>query len=594
MRRQNRTIKPVTEPWKLVSFWKREKMVLFLVTLSGILYNVGMLAGPVYQGRMLDALILKEGRESVLQLVGTFILVIALVQAFRYMKRFYIRRFANDTSAAMRLMIYNNLIHKPESELEHEDQGSLMTKAISDVEACVEGMRKFTTEVFDTGVLLLSYLVLLLSYDWKVTLISFIFIPFAMMIAQNLKKVIYRYTSAYRKQVEQVSSFSYDCIEHALLYRIHGRDEENQKEYEKRLEELERKAIRANIWENAMQPVYNVIAMTGIILVITMLGSRVVNQTMTVGTFSAYISVFTAMAFKASKAAKLFNSVQKANVSWKRIRPYMETYKEDSMKTECSEETNQVEETDKLEHREDFLRVSGLSFGYMEGNEQLNNVNLLAKKGEIIGITGPVACGKSTFGRIFLGMMPYQGSIKVFGRELSKMGKVERSRQIAYMGHDPQLLSDTISENIALGDSGNVDFALSMVCFDQDMETMEEGIHTRVGNGGVRLSGGQQARIALARTLYHKSPLMILDDPFSAVDRQTEEMIWRNLRKEYKDSVILLISHRLSSFQYTDQVLMIHEDHTCETGTHEELISRSSLYRELEQLQSVKGGEANE
>lgn len=559
------------EPWKLFNYWKREAMCICLVTISGILYNVGMLAGPIFQGKMLDALQQREGQERVLVLTFLFVCAIVIVQVFRYIKRFYIRRFANETSATMRLMIYNNIMNKTEEELKQENLGSLMTKAISDVEACVEGMRKFTTEVFDTGVLLISYLITLFLYDNKVTLAACICIPIAMLIAQNLKMRIVKYTFAYRKQLSEVSTITYDYIENAMLYRLYGREEENQEAYEIQLQELENKAIWANVWENAMQPIYNVIAMTGVIVVIVMLGGRVVDKSFTIGMFVTYITIFTAMAFKASKAAKLFNSVQKATVSWRRIKPYMEEYREDRADVDSmsSKDLSKIE-----------VQLSNLSIPY--GVEHLD---LSLSEGDIIGITGPIACGKSTFGKTFLGLSSYVGSIKIGGVELSKMEKAKRSQLIAYLGHEPQLLSDTIYENITLGDKEDVSKVLTMVCFEKDLESMKEGVQTRVGNGGVRLSGGQQSRIALARTLYHKKKILIVDDPFSAVDPATEKEILEQIKENTTDCIVFLISHRLAQFDKVDKVLLMHADKSYEIGTHKELLETSELYQQLYYLQ---------
>ena len=168
----------------------------------------------------------------------------------------------------------------------------------------------------------------------------------------------------------------------------------------------------------------------------------------------------------------------------------------------------------------------------------------------------PIGCGKSTLGKIFLGNHNYEGSLKIDNKELRDYSEYERSKIISYLGHNPNLISDTIYNNITLGDEGDISHVLNMVCFNEDLKFMEKGIHTLVGNGGVRLSGGQQARIALARTLYHKNKILILDDPFSAVDMNTEKIIIENLRKYYTDSLILLISHRLSIFKYLNQIIL--------------------------------------
>jgi ABC-type multidrug transport system fused ATPase/permease subunit len=474
-------------------------------------------------------------------------------------------------------MIYNNIIHKSTSELDKENTGDLMTRAISDVDLCVEGMRKFTTELFDTGVLMISYLITMLVYDIKITMLSIIFIPIAMALAEKLKSIIYKYSRDYRKKSSEVADVTYDTVENAMLYRVTGMEGKNRANYNEELEDLQTKAIKANILENSMQPIYNVIAMVGIIMVINLGGLKAINGGWTVGDFSAYIAMFTAMAVKASKAAKLFNSVQKSQVSWRRIKPYLTEYK-----TKDNSENINIRDT--------THSVENLSFSYEEGREKIiNNISFEGKRGEIIGVTGSIASGKSTLGLSLLGLYPYIGNIKIDGRELRDYSEYERSQMISYLGHNPQLLSDTIYNNITLGRRKDIDSVLKDVCFDTDLRAMANGQNTLVGNSGVKLSGGQQARIALARALLNKNKIIILDDPFSAVDMKTEEKIMENMRSNYKDSLIILISHRLSFFNRINQIILLKSNKTADYGTHDELIKKSELYATIYNLQCTGG-----
>ena len=573
---RNSPIKSIKNPDKIKNYWIKEKKSVILLTLFGILYDVGMVARPIYQGKLIDALIAKVNFNNLIKLSLTFIFIIGMVQFFRYLKRYYVRQFANATTATMRFMIYNNILHKEEKELNDENMGSLMTKAISDVDVCVEGMRKSTTEVFDTGVLFITYLVTLLQYDVKITLYACIFIPAAVFIAEKMKKIIFKFTKAYRSQLSQVSDITYDRIDNAILYRLYGREADNRVVYEEELEDFEKKAIVANIWENAMQPIYNVIAMGGIVFVIIMAGEKVYEGSFTVGVFSAYISIFAIMAAKASRIARLFNTIQKSSVSWKRIKPFLKEYKE-------------IDKTRGIISKETKLEIENLYLKYDKSSDYIiKNLNFKARENNIVGITGPIGCGKSTLGRVFLGNINYEGSIKIDNKELRDYSEYERSKIISYMGHDAHLISDTIYNNITMGDDGDISHVLKMVCFDEDLKSMENGIETLVGNGGVRLSGGQQARIALARTLYHKNKILILDDPFSAVDMKTEKNIIDNLRANYGDCLILLISHRLAIFKYLNQIILINEDKTLEYGNHQKLIENSKLYNQLYLLQQRK------
>lgn len=573
---RNSPIKAIKNPDKIKNYWIKEKKSVILLTLFGILYDVGMVARPIYQGKLIDALIAKVNFNNLIKLSLTFIFIIGMVQFFRYLKRYYVRQFANATTATMRFMIYNNILHKEEKELNDENMGSLMTKAISDVDVCVEGMRKSTTEVFDTGVLFITYLVTLLQYDVKITLYACIFIPAAVFIAEKMKKIIFKFTKAYRSQLSQVSDITYDRIDNAILYRLYGREADNRVVYEEELEDFEKKAIVANIWENAMQPIYNVIAMGGIVFVIIMAGEKVYEGSFTVGVFSAYISIFTIMAAKASRIARLFNTIQKSSVSWKRIKSFLKGYKE-------------IDKTRGIISKETKLEIENLYLKYDKSSDYIiKNLNFKARENNIVGITGPIGCGKSTLGRVFLGNINYEGSIKIDNKELRDYSEYERSKIISYMGHDAHLISDTIYNNITMGDDGDISHVLKMVCFDEDLKSMENGIETLVGNGGVRLSGGQQARIALARTLYNKNKILILDDPFSAVDMKTEKNIIDNLRANYGDCLILLISHRLAIFKYLNQIILINEDKTLEYGNHQKLIENSKLYNQLYLLQQRK------
>lgn len=574
-------LEPVKQPDRMASYWKREWKTIALVTITGMLFDGSMSYIPILQGQLVDAAVYTKPLSQVIRSAVMFLAAVAVIQIMRLLKRYYVRVFANKTSAAMRSMLYNNIIGRTLTELSKESAGDMMNKAVADVDLCVEGMRKVTTEVFDTGILMTGYLISMLYYDVKITLLSCIFLPLAMWIASRLKTVIVKYTKQARTQSSKVAQQTLSNIENALLYRIHGSDQTLCAQYEKELASLEEKSIRANVLENSMQPVYNAIAMLGVAQILYLGGGKVMNGTWTIGTFTAYLAIFSALAVKASKAAKLFNSYQKASVSWKRIKPYLGEYKEYQPAAKITAQ--------KLE-----LTVKNLSFSYPDSDKKLIlDLSCHFHTGQIIGVTGPVASGKSTLGIALTGVYPYEGSISINQKELSSYTKEERSGAMSYMGHAPLLFSDTIYENITLGVPGDITKVLSDVCFDQDIAQMPDGIMTKVGSGGVRLSGGQQARIALARALYHPGRIVILDDPFSAVDMKTEAAIIASLKANYSDRLFLIISHRLAIFPDTDAVLFLKDSQNAVCDSHEHLIEASEEYRSIYELQKGEGEHEN-
>ncbi|HBG39547.1 MAG TPA: ABC transporter ATP-binding protein, partial [Clostridiaceae bacterium] len=224
-------IEPIKEPNKMINYWKKEKFVVFCIIVFGLSFNISTVLGPIYQGKLIDSILNGGSLRTTVKIGITFVAIIVCIQVLRYFKRFYVRRFANNTSASMRLMIYNNIMHKSISELGSENIGNLMTRAISDVDLCVEGMRKFTTEIFDTGVLMAAYIVSMFIYDWKITLFSTLFIPVAMIIAEKLKSVIYKYSAAFRKKSSEVADITYDAIENSMVYRANGMESQNRLSY---------------------------------------------------------------------------------------------------------------------------------------------------------------------------------------------------------------------------------------------------------------------------------------------------------------------------------------------------------------------------
>lgn len=567
-------LSPIREPQRLKSYLKREWKVLSVVTLTGLLFDGCMSFSAVLQGKLIDTVVGRLALPAVLRQALIFVGVVCAIQLMRGLKRYFVRLFANRTGATMRRMLYNSVFAQDISVLSGISAGDLMNKAVGDVDICVEGMRKVITEIFDTGVLMLSYIITMLVYDVKTTLVSCIFIPVAMLIAQKLKTVIEGYTKLSRAQSGRVSELTLSNVENSLLYRVNSAGERKSEEYEAELKELEVRAIKADVLENSMQPIYNAISLLGIVGVLVIGGKNVVSDVWTIGDFTAYIAIFLALATKASKAAKLFNTYQKAAVSWTRIRS---SFHEHSL----------PDETYSPYDAKTSLVCRNIGFSYNgTQNVVFENLSFDAKAGDIIGVTGEVACGKTALGLALTGLFPYCGEIKLCENELSMLSPFMRSQVISYMGHDPQLLTDTIYENVTLGDGGDISEILRLVSFGEDLQSMPNGINTLVGSGGVRLSGGQRSRIALARALYRQSRLVILDDPFSAVDMETERRIIENIRSSFSDRIIVLISHRLAIFPQTEKILFF-ENGGVTCSSHESLLLNNEAYKKHWDSQKV-------
>ena len=571
------------QPDSIAAYFRLEWLPLTLITLSGLAYNVGLLAGPWFEGRLAQCLadILggNETAAAMTALAAGYILVTLLVQAARFIKRFYVRRFANNINRRMKGVLYANLVRQSRGALEKQGAGELMTKAISDVDDCAEGIRKFTTEVFDTGVALAGYIVMLFAYDRHLALLCMIFPPISYICAEKMKKPVQRAGAAYKKAAAALSAATLDRAKNAVTYRVYGCEDAQKARYEAALDGYEQAAVRANVWQAALPPLYLAASNLSVLFILWFGAKNVLGtgwRAWDIAAFTTFLSCFMKTAVKSSKAAKLFNAVQRAEVSWKRIKPMM--------KTPRALEPLAVPAAQRVE-------VSGLSFCYDGGAPIFEGVSFSAQPGDIIGVTGPVACGKSTLGRVFLCERPYGGSVRIGGRELSELSPREAASTVGYLGHDPELWNDTVEENVLCGEAGDAMRFLALTALDGEVRAMEQGLQTVVGSGGVRLSGGQAQRLALARTLAHPRPVLVLDDPFSALDRQTEDEVFARLKACAQDRVVILISHRLYHFPELRQIVFM-QDGKADVGTHEALCASVPAYRAL--YESQTGGAAHE
>ena len=569
-------------PDRIGAYFRIEWLPLALVTVSGLIYNIGLLATPWFEGRLAQCLADILGGSAtaaaMAMLVLTYVLITLVVQAARFIKRFYVRRFANNINRRMKGILYANLVRQSRAALEKEGAGELMTKAISDVDDCVEGMRKFTTEIFDTGVALVGYIVMLLVYDWRLALLSLLFTPVSYICAAWMKKPVQREGAAYKKAAGALSAATLDRAQNAATYRIYGCETAREARYEDVLTTYEKTSVRSNVWQSALPPLYLTVSEAGVLFILWFGAKNVLGtgwQAWDIAAFTTFLSCFTKLTVKSSKAAKLFNAVQKAEVSWKRIKPLMKLPDElDELAVPAPAD----------------VTLEDLSFGYTE-EPIFAGLDLTAHPGEIIGITGPVACGKSTLGRVFLCEASYGGSARFGGKEFSALTPREIAATVGYLGHDPELSADTVQNNVLCGSKQDPMPWLAAVALKDEVQAMENGVDTVIGPSGTRLSGGQAQRLALARTLAHPRPVLVLDDPFSALDRSTEDTVFANLQEYAKDKAVFLISHRLYHFPQMQRVIFMGDGKTT-VGTHEELLAAVPAYRQL--YESQTGGQQHE
>jgi len=240
--------------------------------------------------------------------------------------------------------------------------------------------------------------------------------------------------------------------------------------------------------------------------------------------------------------------------------------------------------------------LSEVSFRYPGSDvAALDGVSLDVPAGSLIAVTGPIGAGKSALLRVVAGIyQPAGGTMSIDGIAVDDWTQEEKAARVAYVPQDPGLFSGTIKENLGLeDDTTTLDRDLLVRSgLERDLRDFPEGVHTLIGERGIRVSGGQRQRIALARALAAgrgRSPgLLLLDDPFASIDVETEGAIITALRQAYGPrapaedrATLILCSHRLAAFPQADRVIVLSRGGIIEEGSHESLLAAGGLYARI-------------
>ena len=248
------------------------------------------------------------------------------------------------------------------------------------------------------------------------------------------------------------------------------------------------------------------------------------------------------------------------------------------------------------------FQFDNFNFSYTASETvNLNHIDLALPKGKTLGIVGKTGSGKTTLIRQLLNQFPTgQGTFTMGGYAYSDYQDASLRELIGYVPQDHTLFSRSVRENIAFGknDASDQDIlrSIRLSSFEEDLNNMEHGLDTMVGEKGVAISGGQKQRISIARALIKNPEILILDDSLSAVDAKTEQTIIRNIQEERKDKTTIISTHRLSGVKAVDEIIVMDKGEITERGSHDELIERQGWYYDQFKKQEIKdfSEEANE
>jgi ABC-type multidrug transport system fused ATPase/permease subunit len=547
-------------------------MPQFIISsIGGFIYNTTIVLGPILMGKLIDAAAGSPGQTVILSGLG-FIGITAFFQFARYVKRWYMRDQFNRVACDLRQTFIERTLGRSLPDLDNETVGDLMSRTVGDISEVVDTVMVTLNEGWDTWLLMISYFVILMIQDWRITLIASIMVPVTVFLAQIIRHQLFGYSMAVRKAASNSNSGLQRYLEGVSVLRLFGREESEAKGIEAAFAEQAGYRVKEILLQQVLLPVYSLIAGLGVVIVIALGGQKVVSGIWTVGTFNAYLVMFVALSTRTRVAARVFNRWHGARAAWSRVKEKMQI--QSQIMSEVAERHSIVE----------HISVNDLGFYYGE-IKVLEGVNFEAWKGQVIGITGSVGSGKTALAQALIGLYPYSGSVQIDGEELSEITGDRRRLLISYTGHEQFLFSMSIRENIALSsnqyDEEQFENTLNAAALTDDVQLFRDGLESKVGERGVRVSGGQRQRIALARAIYSGAPILVLDEPFSAVDIATEKRIIDQLKTAYSDKIVFLFTHRVTSFTSADYIIVLHKGVIQERGTHQELMELQGIYNEI-------------
>lgn len=550
--------------------------------------NTSVVLPPILLGRMIDhvrSLISggsSMGLDTIRRDIVFYLLATAVYAVSRLGKRYGLRLMANRMNCRLRADLLAAAFAWPMPRYDQEKVGDIMSRAVGDVQSFSDAVQVVITEVYDTALMMISSFIALLMIDPRLTLIATIPIPVAVGIAQWMGPRIFTRATKVREAASAMNSHLQQSVSGIRVFRLLGREGDQGKHFA-RLSDWQRQTnINLALLQGGVMPIYSIVASLGVVLIIGLGGMDVLHGRWTLGIFTSYLTMFVAMAARTLMAAQTINRAHVGAAAWRRIEPKLTVLAEDDL-VEPGVEVSAAQGLD--------IEASGLSFSFPGASQPvLTNLNFAIPAGAWIGVTGPIGSGKSALALTLTGLYPHQGSLTIGGKELAHFTQSEKVETIAYMGQDSFLFSASIAENVAFKSLDEVDFEkLERVAYwsalRDDLSLFEQGYETAVGEVGVRVSGGQRQRIALSRTLYPQTPLLILDDPFSAVDLATESRMIERLRQAFAGSTVIMFSHRLASFVHTDQIWVLDKGDFVERGTHQKLLQGNGIYAKIYRAQ---------
>lgn len=511
-----------------------------------------------------------------------FLITIILTFVLDYLQTMSITIASQKMIYSMRTEVYDHIISRSLSFFDRNAIGRLTTRLTNDIEAISEMYSDVMITLFKDIFMLAGIMIFMLSMDLKLSLLSFITLPFIFAISIFFRGKIRKILALSRKKLSLINSKLSENISGMRLIHIFGKENKINREFDEANADYRNTMLRRVKIFSIYRPSIDIIRNVAIASLIYFGAKEVLNETMYFGMLYLFIDYLKKFFMPIMDLTEKYNITQSAMVSAERVFAILDD------KNEIQNPENPLP-FDDIQGEIEFRNVS---FSYIEGEPVLKNISFKIKKGESVALVGPTGSGKTSIISLLTRFYEIdEGEILIDGININDVRKEDLRKNIGVVLQDVFLFSGTIRDNIKLNKDISDEEIIKIskyVNADSFIQKLPGKYDEPVMERASTLSSGQRQLLSFARTLVYEPKILVLDEATANIDTETELLIQDAVKKLIKGRTSIAIAHRLSTIQHVDKILVIKNGTIREEGTHQELLDKKGLYYDLYRLQYDK------
>jgi subfamily B ATP-binding cassette protein MsbA len=512
----------------------------------------------------------------------TFVAITAIGSLAGFIDSYYNEKVAQYVANDLRKKMYHHMQHLSLSYYDSHQTGKLISTITADVSTVQDFASSTLLNILVDCITIIGMVGIMFYLDSDFTLVALAVTPFLLFFVARFKKAMKKAHREVREDQSNMFTVLQKGLESIRSVNAFGRQDYEEDRLKKVSMETVNAALKARRVKSVLSPVVAITVSACTAFVLWRGADLIINGAMTIGALTVFLWYMNKFFSPVQDLAKMTSTIAQVTVALERIQTILE------VNTITQESPNAIK-PGKLKGEIVFDNVS---FGYNNETTILRNFNLKILPGQRIGICGPTGSGKSTVVSLIARFYdPIEGKILMDGTDISNFTLDGLREQIAFVLQDTVLFYGSIRENIAYGrpDATEEEIieATKLANIYDLVQKLPHGLDTLVGEHGVTLSGGERQRVGIARAVVRNSPILILDEPTSSLDSESEKIVMDALEKLMKGRTVITIAHRLNTIRNVDKIIVLTNGKVAEEGTHDELIQNGKIYGQLYNMQMM-------